>query len=470
MHKSLGVIAASVLAMTFAGSVYAAVSAAEAAKLGSSLTPLGAEVKGNGKDVASGFGIPDWTGGITADKIPAAYKKPGQFHPDPYAADKVVFTITNQNKSQYADYMMTGTSKMLEIYPDSLYLNVYPSRRSTSAPQWVYDNTKKNATTATLTDSTGSGVKNAFGGTPFPIPSGTNEERALQVIWNHVLRWRGVYLVRSAARGAVQTNGNFVPIITQEEVYFRYYDPKESYDTLDNTLFYYLNFTKSPARLAGGAILVRETMNQLAEPRQAWGYNAGQRRVRRAPNVAFDMPIPESDGLRVADETDMYNGSPHKFKWRLVHDQPVEKFIPYNSYKMNTNTLDYKDMLKPGHVSSDLQRWELHRVWVLEGTLREGERHIYGKRVMYIDADSWQLVELDEYDTRGELWRVGIGYVMNYYEVPTQWTMIDAFHDLRAKRYDVKNLPVAKEQDQDFTRPAPNLRYFSPAALSRRGR
>lgn len=470
MRKQLGLLAGSLLALVMtASTAQAGVSKAQAAKLGKSLTPFGAQVEGNGKDVSTGFGIPDWTGGLTSEDIPASYTQAGQYHPSPFPDDKVLFTINAQNKAKYAEKLTIGTKALMETYPDTFFMDVYRSRRTTSAPQWVYDNTKKNAVTAELVDG-GNGVVNAFGGTPFPILHGSSEQKALQAIWNHIMRWRGVFVVLTGAQIPVQANGDFVPVINRQEVYFKYYDPEYSADELDNTMFYYLTVVKAPPRLAGGVVLVRETLNQTKEPRQAWGYNPGLRRVRRAPNIAYDMPVPEADGIITAEEIDMYNGSPHKYNWKLVYDHPVEKFIPYNNYRLNTNELSYDEVIQPGHIKSDLVRWELHRVWVIEGTLKPSERHIYKKRIFYIDADSWQLVESDVYDSRGELWRVGLAMMMNFYEVPTQWSVIDVHHDLRSKRYYVVHLPVKGEGDRDFTQPVPNRRYFSPAALMRRGR
>jgi hypothetical protein len=468
MLKKSVLLGSVLLALMLTGAAQARVSASEAANLGHSLTPFGAEAAGNGKDVSTGLGIPDWTGGITGSMIPKSYTHAGQHHPDPFHEDKVIFTIDAQNMGQYGDKLSTGVQALLKLYPDTFHLKVFRSRRSTSAPEFVYKNTKKNATTAVLADH-GNGVKDAFGGIPFPILSGSSSERALEAVWNHILRWRGVYVVRRMAEAAVQRDGSFVPYVVQQEAYFPYYDPKLSYEKIDNTLLYYLTFTKAPPRLAGGAILVRDPLNQVKEPRQAWGYNAGLRRVRRAPNIAYDMPIPEADGLMTADEVDMYNGSPNKYNWKMVYDHPVERFIPYNDYKLDDPNLTYKQIIKPGHIDSDLVRWELHRVWVVEGDLKKDERHIYHKRVFYIDADNWQIDEADLYDSRNQLWRVSLGYTMNFYEVPDQWAVIQSHMDLRAKRYNVVGMTNEEDTDLDFSRPVPNRRYFSPASLSRRG-
>ena len=77
----------------------AKVSAEEAARLNKDLTPFGAERAGN----ADGT-IPAWDGGITG--IPANVTfdpASNELQPDPYADDKVLFTITAQNLAQYAD-------------------------------------------------------------------------------------------------------------------------------------------------------------------------------------------------------------------------------------------------------------------------------------------------------------------------------------------------------------------------------
>lgn len=454
MLKKHTLIGAAIVLALSAGNALAAVSSAEAAKLGASLTPFGAEKAGN----AAGT-IPEWTGGIT--KAPAEYKTPGQHHPDPFAADKPLFTITKANLDQYKANLTPGQIAMFNAYPSTYQMPVYQSRRSGSAPQWVYDNTIKNATTAKLLDG-GNGFSDAYGGIPFPIP-----QNGVEALWNHIARYRGSYIVRRASEVAVQRNGAFSLVTSQQEALFKFYNPKGTAADLNNIMFYYLSFTKSPARLAGGAVLVHETLDQVKEPRQAWGYNAGQRRVRRAPNLAYDTPIAAADGLRTADDTDMINGSPDRYDWKLVGKKEI--YIPYNSYKITSPEVKYKDLLQVGHLNPAFTRNELHRVWVVEGTLKSGARHIYSKRTLFLDEDSWQAAVVDQYDGRGELWRVSIAYLKNYYDLPTTWSALDSFHDLQARRYHVQNLDNEEPSTIDFSQPIPDDGYFKPAALRRRG-
>lgn len=456
------------VALGLSAGVAAKVPAETAKELKSTLTPFGALRAGNGKDVMSGEGIPAWDGGINKAQIPAAYKKAGQHHPDPFASDKSLFTITAQNYKQYADRLPKGMQSLFDAYPQSFKMPVYPSRRSHSAPGWVDENTFRNATTGVLV-SDGNGIDHAYGGIPFPIPSGSNSEQALQVVWNHVLRWRGVNVVRRAAEVAVQRNGDYSLVVSQQEVYFRYYNPKGSIkDLADNVSFYYLAFTKSPPRLAGGAVLVHETIDQKAMPRQAWGYNAGQKRVRRAPNLAYDTPIAAADGLRTADDTDIYNGAPDRYEWKLIGKK--EMYIPYNNYRLDSPDITYKELLTKGHPNPDFTRYELHRVWVVEGTLKPGARHLYSKRTFYVDEDSWSIAVADLYDGRNTLWRVSQAFLKNYYEVPTTWSALDVFHDVRSGRYHAQYLDNEEDTTLDFSQAVPGDAYFSPAALRRRGR
>jgi hypothetical protein len=247
----------------------------EAAKLGAELTPVGAEKAGN----ADGT-IPAWEGGITS--APAGYT-PGDHHPDPYADDAVLFTITGANMGEYADKLTPGHKAMLETY-DTFKMKVYPSHRSASYPQRIYDATKKIATTAELVAG-GDGITGAVMGVPFPIP-----KEGVEVIWNHLTRFRSDLASRRVAQAAPTRGGKYTLVVFEDEFNVVYSQEGQTEESLDNKILYFKQKVVAPARLAGGILLVHETMNQVKEPRAAWLYNPGQRRVRRAPNVAYDNP------------------------------------------------------------------------------------------------------------------------------------------------------------------------------------
>jgi len=266
---------------------------------------------------------------------------------------------------------------------------------------------------------------------------------------------------------AVQRDGSYQLVTAQQEVFFNYYNPKGDESTLDNINFFYLTTTLAPPRLAGGAILVHEPIDQVKDPRQAWGYNAGQRRVRAAPNLAYDSPIVASDNLRTADDTDIFNGSPDRYKWKYLGKK--EMYVPYNNFRMSEKGVKYADLLGVSHVNPDLTRFEKHRVHVVEASLKPDSRHIYSRRVFYIDEDTWNVVLVDQYDGRGELWRVSTAFLKNFYTVPVTWSNIDVYYDLQARRYHVQGLESEEPTGRTFKNDPPDDRYFRPQELRRRG-
>jgi len=451
--KKLPLISLAV-SIALSGNVLAKTSPEQAAKLGKELTPMGAERAAN-KDGS----IPEWTGGIT--KAPAGYS-PGDHHIDPFSADKVKYTVTASNMAEYKDLLTPGQVKLFETYPDTFKMNVYQTRRSASFPEHVYQAVKENATRSELIEN-GNGIKQAAIGVPFPIP-----ENGLQAIWNHTLRYRGEQVQRQGGQAAPTASGSFTYIGFNETLMLPYGTKGASPAELEksNILFKFKQKVTEPARLAGTALLVHETMDQIKVPRQAWTYNTGQRRVRRAPNVAYDAPGTASDGLRTTDDFDMYNGAPNRYNWELKGKQ--ELLIPYNDYRLHSDQVKYSDILKAGHINPDLVRYEKHRVWVVEATLKENTRHTYKKRVFFIDEDSWQVAVTDIYDNRDELYRVGVAHGLNYYEVPAQWSTLEVYHDIQSRRY----LAIGLDNEAkmyDFSVELKD-RDFTPSALRREGR
>jgi hypothetical protein len=447
------VLAAALLA---AAPSWSAVSQQDAARLGADLTPMGAEKAGN----ADGT-IPEWTGGI---KSPAeagfASYKTGQHHGDPFASDKPLFTITPENMSQYAAKLTEGHKRLLSTYKGTYKMPVYPTRRSAAFPQRIYDATKRVATTANLAPG-GNGVTGAVEGVPFPIP-----KEGVEVFWNHVLRYRAETAQRQIGQAPVTAGGTYTLVKFRDEFLFQYSIAGMTEQALDNVIAFFIQETTQPARLAGEILLVHETLDQSKENRRAWVYNPGQRRVRRAPNVAFDNPGTNADNLRTSDQYDMYNGSPERYDWKLVGKKEI--YVPYNSYKLHSNSVKYSELLKKNHINQDLARYELHRVWVVDSTLKAGTSHLYSRRTLYVDEDSWQIVAVDCYDRRGQLYRVQEGHVINYYELPNLWTTLELVMDMSNGRYLALGLQNEEARTYDFTIKRTPADY-QPNALQRRG-
>ncbi len=439
---------ASLLALAMAAGVtHAKVSTEQAAKLGNELTLVGAQKSAN----ATGT-IPSYTGGLAQDSKSDPYS-------NIYADEKPLFVINQKNLAQYQDNLTQGQLAMFDKYPDTYTMPIYQTHRTASYPQNILDKAQKNATTTQLLDG-GNGLNNFDETVPFAIP-----QNGLEVIWNHVTRFRGGSVQLNQATVPVQRNGTFTPIKIRAQFTPPQY-LKDGFDAeLDNNiLFYYTSAIKSPARLTGNVLLVHETIDQINEPRKAWQYNAGQRRVRRAPQVAYDAP--NTEGLRTSDQVDMYNGAPNLYNWKLICKKEI--YIPYNSYKIINKDAKYADIIGAGHINQDYTRYELHRVWHIEATLKEDARHIYGKRALYLDEDSWQIAVADHYDNRGELWRVSEGHTMQFVNANTPWYSSITNYDLVSGRYMVE---LNNEERNAFKfNSVVKRKDFTTAAIRRSGK
>ncbi|WP_417661075.1 DUF1329 domain-containing protein [Pseudomonas sp.] len=423
---------------------------AQAARLGQDLTPLGGEVAGN-----LAGSIPRWEGGLATP--PANYVS-GMHHPDPYAGEQPLYRVNSQNISQYQAQLPAGLKVLLENNPD-YYLRVFPTHRSAAAPQRIYDATRYNAVNAELI-SAGNGVLGVASGIPFPLPQNGQE-----AIWNHIMRYRGDQISFVTNQAAVLSNGAYNLLKLERDVYFLYGREGVTPKDLDNTLFYYKYKVIAPSKLAGSALVVQETLDQVLAIRKAWRFNRGERRVRRLPMLAYDTLQPDTNGMATADVVDSYNGAPNRYEWKLLGKQ--EMLVPYNSYAVHQKGIPYETILKRNTINPELLRYELHRVWIVEADLRKGFSHPYAKRRFYIDEDSWQILAVDLYNKDGELSGLQESHPISYYDVPMFGSTLETIYDFKGERYFVDGL--------DNNEPMYNFkvgltpRDFTPQALRRSG-
>lgn len=418
---------------------------------GALFTPLGAERAGN-----TDGSIPAWDGGIT--QPPPGYD-PGRHETDPFPDDPVLYTVTADNMDQYAGRLSEGQKALLMAHPDTWRMPVYPSRRSASYPDWVYEAIRKNASQAELVTEGKGGVRNARVSSPFPIP-----RTGVELIWNHNLRWRGIRVQRSIGQAAVTQKGRYTLIVQEADFGFPYGVRESTPFTrkYPNLMLALKTRTIEPAFLSGDGGLVIEPIDQTLDPRKAWIYRRSFKRVLRRPRFDYGMPGGNSDGLRTVDQFELYNGAPDMYEWTLLGKR--ELLIPYNSYRIHSSDVSPREILQTSHVDPDLVRFELHRVWVVEGRLKEDMRHVYSRRVFYIDEDSWQIAASDSYDLEGKLWRTSMAMGLNYYTVPVHLSTLEVFHDLKEARYLVDGLDNKRKPYRFLVSADP--REFSPNALA----
>ena len=441
----------------------------EAAKLGKEWTPVGAIQAGN----ADGS-IPAWTGPANFTEQQKKYTRADvedlrKNRPDELEnllrkqagekAQTVLFEITKANMAKHADKLTAGQKAMLQKYPN-FKMKVYPSIRTAFYPEEIYKATIENATRARLegTDS----VKDAKLGFPFPVP-----KNGAEPIWNHKLKFRGSAARRYNNQAIVKPDGDYVITKITEDVKFKYANLKEPGDSnTQKLLAYYLSEVLSPPRVAGQLTLVHETADQATGGRVAWIFSPGLGRVNRAPDVGYDNPAIGTDNEQFNDQIDVFNGALDRYDWKLVGRK--EMYIAYNSYLINSPKVKYKDILKPLNINQDLSRYELHRVWVVDATLRKGLRHNFARRTFYVDEDSWSIASVDCYDGRGSLWKVQEAHLLTAPFIPTTTGVPELIYDLQSNRYFATAL-VNEDAITDFNIQFQDS-YFDPANLKRKAR
>ena len=432
------------------GPALAAVPADEAAKLKTELTPLGAEKAGN-KDGT----IPAWSGGHTT---PIAGDKPGGRRGDPFKDEKPLFSITAKNVDQHAGKLSEGQKAMLKKYPDSYRIDVYKTHRTAAAPQWVYDNTLKNATRAKLA---GDVVEGAYGGIPFPIP-----KTGAEVMWNHMLRWRGAswefnisqYQLTADGKAVLTTDGR-----AEQQMPYYFQDGSAEAFAKSNDFWLIRLVNAGPPIRAGEAVLGRENLD--GSKSQGWVYLTGQRRVRKLPNPCCDTPTPAAAGVMSFDEIEVWNGRFDRFDWKLVGKQ--EMFIPYNANRFLQPKTD-AEVIAKNHFNPDHMRWELHRVWVVEAALRQGQRHQAPKSRYYCDEDTWTCVLGDRWDANGQLWKTLWAQTFVAPDLPGTVVGAMGFNDLLSGTAFVGNLYNAKAAQYPIVPRYPDS-AFTPDAMAAAG-
>jgi hypothetical protein len=431
-----------------AGPALAKVSPEEAAQLGQSLTPVGAEKAGN----ADGT-IPAWTPHKRRGKLK------GEYASAPFDNEKPLYTITGKTLAQYADKLTEGHKYLLKTHA-TYKMNVYPTHRVVAWPDEIYASTKENAVNCELigTDQ----PNNCRMGFPFPIPKSGAEP-----IWNHKLKWRGEDVTRYNVQMIVQPDGKYQLTKVVEDVTFGYASIKKPAVLKqggETEFLRYLSQTLEPPRIAGTFILVHEKASTGNEGRAAWLYAPALRRIRRAPTVCCDNPYEGTDGHQFYDQVDMFNGVLERYTWKILGKK--EMIVAYNGNRLAGDKVKYKEIAAPKHMNQDLPRYELHRVWVVDATLRPGTSHTFKRRVMYIDEDGWNIVAVDNYDNNDQLYQFQEGHYVPAANILAGTTIPEVIYHFTTGRYFVTAM-ANEDKPNDLTVTFPGD-YFTAAAVQKK--
>jgi len=426
------------------GRSWAKMSPDEARRLQSTLTPFGAEKAGN-KDRT----IPAWTGGLT--RLPPGLTAADRM-PDFYKDDRKILTIDGSNADQYVARLAPGTIYLL-THHDGYRIEIYPTHRPSAAPRWFYDATLANATSAEIRGS--NWVLNAKGGIPFPIPRSGKE-----AIWNLNLGWHGVQTKSIASSFVVPVDGTPTLTTTIVEQRWRPYADM-SYRTGPFVGYYLTELVDmiGPPGRAGDVVLSWQSLDQTMVPQITWQYLAGERRLRRAPQLTYDGPTADCGAIMTVDERSLFNGSPDRYDIALVGKQ--EMYVPYDDNGMFLHASG--DLLGPDYLNPDDVRWELHRVWVLDLTLAAGKHHQLPHRRLYLDEDSWAAVASEDYDADGKLSRIGQAFNYMAPALPALISDTEIVYDTHGAGYCLAHSVTSDHPNERVLVPATfDASFFSP--------
>jgi len=439
-----------ILAALAATAAPAAVSGQDAAELKSRLTPVGAEREGNADST-----IPAWTGGVTA----APGYVQGAPRPDPFPADKPLFVITARNYHDYEDKLPEGAKALFAKYPDYV-MRIYPSRRSAAAPDWVYENIFRNATRAhAAPEGIAYGVEGAVGGIPFPIP-----RNGFEAMWNHLLAFWGAARELSVSTYVVPSGGAVEKASTYREIAdFPYYYPGATPDSFGAFYFKTLHLAVAPPARVGEGYLNWQPINIRRGNFTAWRLVPGEHRVRKAPGISYDVPDIDSAGFVSLDEYYNFFGGLDHYDFKLIGKK--EMYVPYNNNRLYTRPVS--EVLGRAHANPDDLRYELHRVWVVDGTLAPGQHDIVTHRRLYLDEDSWMAVYSDSWDETGRLWKFGQATMYLMADVPAIIVGSQFVYDLQLGGYAYGFAFNDEASAYKVTAPHPAT-LFTPDSLSAR--
>lgn len=416
---------------------------------GDPFTPVGAERPGNADS-----SIPPWTGGFGKSEIPAAFK-PGGKLVDPFPNDRPIYTVTPANAAQYREKLSAGHLALLRKYPN-YQMPVYTTRRTAAYPQAIYDATRLNQDRARLRGS--DALEGAQLGFPFPQP-----KSGVEIMWNHRVRYRGDTVSATYSQAVVGADGDIREKNKQTfRIYFRYGNVKDPVDIAkQNILLYGITFISESGRYPDIVALFHEPADSIKAPRNIWVLIAKLGRMLRIPPVGYDQPFPATEALEFVDMVDMYNGAFDRYVWKLTGKR--EMLIPYNAYRLSDGRYKNAQLLKPHHFNPEATRYELHRVWTIEATERGGKRHAFGKRIYYVDEDSWNVVLVENQDHDGNLWRFQEGHATQLYDAQAMTTLPTITYDLKDGRYFANRL---FSEDANFVYNEPMREgQFLPAAI-----
>ena len=422
------------------------------------LAVTGAEVAGN----ADGS-IPPWK--QEADgPLPGWSEGKSRVRFAPYASEKPIYVIDQRNVDRYAHLLPAGAIALFRSKP-GYTMPVYQTHRSCRVPEFVASNTMRHKGAARIA-ANGWSIENAvLPSIPFPQP-----RSGIEALWNYLLLYQGAgieWLNNRVYLSSYNAGGEPLIFNGDTRVYYPWAAPGEHRMQAGDLKQGLQIFSKYPPSLNGQAIVQRFYFDR---PPDSFYFHPGQRRVRRMPSYTYDAPLIGFERTYPNDSIGIFSGNPDRFEWKLKGKR--ELIIPYNVFNFTDKDADGMSIFGRDYVLASGRRYELHRVWVIEGNLRPGMRHSTPRKILYLDEDSWAAAAGEDYDADGKLVRYKEAAVVPIWEIKactSQFSMI--LYDFVQNRYlrdgyvtDENDLKFHVEAKEPWMRPD----EFTESALRRR--
>jgi hypothetical protein len=119
-------------------------------------------------------------------------------------------------------------------------------------------------------------------------------------------------------------------------------------------------------------------------------------------------------------------------------------------------------------LNPDNVRWELHRVWIVEGNLAAGKRHAMVKSRYYLDEDTWMALLGDRWDANGGLAKTLWALPLWLPDIPAVAAATSGSYDLTTGTWVVMAVLNGKPEPYKVM-PAFSDAHFTPDALTAEG-
>jgi hypothetical protein len=357
-------------------------------------------------------------------ECPSDFQK-GAWLPHPYEDEEPLFRIDHTNVEEYKDRLSPGQRARLKRN-ERYSMNVYPCHRNQEFCEAFYAATERSRKTAYVDEN--NILQGYQGGVPFPFP-----KTALEAVWNVKRPYMGDDVYTHECRRVVSPSGKIKKSMRKTLVMI--YDERRLFSKVENPdgLSYKIKSMYTyPADEKGTTYL---TFGYIDESRleDAWIYLPTLRRVRRAPTLTGGGQL---DGESTMDDlAQEFRGPVNDWNWKLIGRK--EMYIPVNNYDIWEPHATDQEECFPGDINPARARYELRRVWVVEGTPRKGLEHPYGRRVGYYDEDTWMPAAGDRYDKRGNLWRMIEFYTAYDYCQKQRLLPANIYLNLESGRYEL---------------------------------